>query len=891
MAASNAAAAGSSAPPIDTLRNIAERIDAATREVLSAHGAHRPVAAVTVDATKRARGELDALARAASLDGSAHDATFARKAHQVGKLLANLERAEAANADASLPALVARTDANRISRFAFGTGRGASCASALTMAPGDAIDTHLAAADAPGSTLWLRVAPPKRGYARLDTAATALDTEITLFGADCPKSDAEAIAHDDDSTGLAAAVAIAATQGMHYARVRNLGSGGHAVVRLETAGAFVGRITDERTGAPLPAIVETMTSDGFFGNSVYNDDTTGLYLLTADPGSYYVYAGDLYGYPPSYVAELYPDAPCGTPQSVDPTCDTADATLLALADGQQLAGIDLALNLGGRIAGTVRDATSGAPIPDATVLVYDSGGEVVSYFGNYTDSVGRYVLGGLLTGNYYVQVGGSHYGSQIFNHVACGGPTADQCDPLSGTPVSVVRNELTEDVDFDLPRAAHVVATASARDGSPLLFGWSLTLIEDGGTSYNVYYALTSQPIDAGPLPAGTYRAYASAMGSFSQIWNGIDCPGDCISLLGQATPIEIAVGAEADLSFSLLPAPIVSGTITDAATDTPLPNVSVDLVPVDETQPGGGYVFTDSAGRYTVIGAPPGSYWIWASDSTHRPTLYPDAPCSNASFDSCDTSAATAVTIAYGGANVTGADIAMPPDGSISGHVRVRTPPGMTLDPIAPNYDDIYVYDASGNYAGSATIDVNGAYTVIGLPGRTYYAISTGFGFDELYGGIDCNASCDPRNGLPIEVATGQNTAGVDFDPVPDDFVFGRVTGPGGAPVGGAAIDLWDATGDIHCGVGLTNADGYYAVNDAAHPCYGPNRLSTDVNPGTYVNEVYDGIACPDGSAWLGLCSVDDGADVYFPGTPTFVIADFSLVQPERIFDGGFDP
>jgi hypothetical protein len=124
----------------------------------------------------------------------------------------------------------------------------------------------------------------------------------------------------------------------------------------------------------------------------------------------------------------------------------------------------------------------------------------------------------------------------------------------------------------------------------------------------------------------------------------------------------------------------------------------------------------------------------------------------------------------------------------------------------------------------------------------------------------------------------------------MPNDYIFGRVTGAGGAPLQYVAIDLWRVSTGAHCGVGTTNADGYYAVNDYPNQCYDASRLSTDVDPGIYENEVYDGIACPNGPAYLGLCSLDGGTNVQFPDTPVFVIANFSLVQPENIFDGSFD-
>jgi hypothetical protein len=877
---------GDAASAVDALRDIAVRVDAATRETLAAHAGHRAVAAHSVDATQRVRAEFDAIVRAAPAQGFATDASYARKQQQVGKLLANLERAESATADAVLPALVATSDPEHTARVSLSTNRGATCASALTIAPGRAIDTTLASAGAEGATLWLRVAPANKGYTRLDTMPTPLDTEITLFGTHCPASDAEASTYDDDAFGLAAAVAIDAAGGVRYARVRNLGRAGRVVARVETAAAILGRVTDERNGHPLSAIVATVTPDAYFGNSVFADPTTGLYLLTADPGTYYVMAQDSSA--PQYVTELYPDAPCNGMDIFNLTiCDLADATALTLGDGQQVAGIDVALNIGGRVAGTVRDAADGAPIPSAVVDVFDPVGNNVN---GATDAAGRYTIGGLVTGTYYVLAGAQGYGGQVWDHIACGPPVGSDCQPLDGTPLAVVRDALASGVDFDLPRQAHIHATVSARDGNATEIGtWSVLVYAADGTFINQYLSFGSGSVDTGSLPPGSYRAFADAAGHFGQVWNGIDCASDCSAELAQGNLISLAEGTEADVSFALLSFPTVSGTVTDAQTHAPIDRAAVALVPVGSTYSNVN-AYTDAGGHFTITPYQTGDYYVWSSESTHRGTVYPDAPCANSDFASCDLATAVPVTIALGGASVTGADIAMPVDGTMAGHVTIRVPAGVTPITVVPFYEHVYAYDAAGNFAGSGAVDADGSYVVPGLPAGTYYAVASDYTFSQMYEGLDCDLVCQPGTGTPIAIAQGENVTGIDFDPIPPDYIFGRVTDGSGAGVPGVAIDLWDANDGEHCAVGVTNADGWYALQDTSYTCGGLFRLSTDTT--LYENQVYDGLYCPAGSVYLGLCDIDGGTDISLPSTPVFVTADFVLgPRPDPIFANGFDP
>lgn len=885
MLAGNAAAADS-APAIDALRDIAVRVDAATRETVAAHAEHRAIAPATTDTTKRARGELDAIMRAAAAHGFANDATFARKRRQIDHLVANLERAQAAAADVPLPALVATTDPQHTARAVLSASRGASCASALTIGPGQAIETDLAQ----GASLWLRLAPAKEGYTRLDTAPTPADTDITLFRARCPASEAAATAHDDDALGLAAAVAIDAKSGVRYARVRNLGRASHVVARVETSAAVLGRITDARDGQVLPAFVDAVTPGGFVVGSTQADGGTGLYLLTVDPGSYYVFVSYPWADPIAYVSELYPDAPCPSSNFDPSSCDIADATLLALADGQQVAGIDVALNIGGRIAGTVRNADDGTPIAGASVGLFDASGNPLYVYVSPTDAAGRYSTAGLLTGSYYVVVTAGGHGSQLWDHIDCGGTLYTDCNVLDGTPLAVVRDQLASGVDFDLRRNAHIHATISARAESDIpISTWWLTLYQADGTYIGQYYSYGTDAVDTDSLAAGTYHAFTSVAGYFGQVWNGIDCASDCMQELPGGTPIVLTAGAEADIAFSLLPIPTVSGTITDASTHAPLAGIQVSFVPVGSSYAANN-VYTDAAGHYELWAYQAGDYYVWANDVAHRGTIYPDAPCGGPYFGTCDTSTATPFTLAYGGTSVTGADIAMPVNGSIAGHVEMRVPDGMTLPPIEPQNESIAISDIDGNYIGSSYTDTDGNYTVIGLPAGTYYALASGYGFAQIYDGVDCASNCQPSDGTPITIAQGEAKQGIDFDPVPSDLIFGRVTDAGGAPVAGVAIDQWNALDGDHCGVGITNADGYYSVHDTSFSCYGTNRLSTDTD--LFENQVYNGIYCPNGSAWLGLCSLDGGTNVLLPTTPEFVIANFILgPRPDPIFANGFDP
>ncbi|HVV98576.1 MAG TPA: carboxypeptidase regulatory-like domain-containing protein [Rhodanobacteraceae bacterium] len=872
---------------IDALRDIALRTETATRETLQAHAALRDADTATIRTVKSLRSRFDAIARRASIDGYAADAKFSRKSRGVDELLANLERAAAAPRDVALPALL--PSAAHV--LAIAPDAGTSCATALTAASGDAVEKTLA----PGSSIWIRVAPAKTRFVRVDTAPSSVDTEITLFGQSCPAGEDDAVAHNDDAYGLAAAVAIDSedsshSSGAHYARVRNIGhSAGDVVARVNATAAIVGRITDARNAQPIFAQAVAVTPDGYFLAQTQNDDSTGLYLLPVDPGTYYILAQGYYSPDFAYLSELYPDAACSTSYVYAlAQCDTGSATPLTIADGQELDGINVALGIGARVAGIVRDALTGAPLSGASIAAYETNGEFGAV-STVTDLTGRYEVAGLVSGTYVLEATRDGYGSQLWNHVTCTGPIETDCEISGGTPLTLVRDTLTSSIDFDLPVEAHLHATILPRNGAPIPLGWELSIYDQSNAYVGASFVYGASSIDSVALAPGSYYAFVTADGYFGQLWNAIDCVADCGPPFDQAIPIKIARGQTIAVSFAPLVVPSVSGTVTDAATHEPLANASITLVPA-KLEGSLVQAFTDPSGRYSLAPPTAGSYYVWANSSAYRGTLYPDVRCTDSVFQHCDLAAATPVTIAFAGSDVTGIDIAMPPDGSVSGRVVLRTPDGMVLPPMVPGYASVGLFTALDEYVASSGILTDGSYRVTNVPDGTYYATVQGPMFTEIYPRIDCEGACSPSQGSPIAVASGADTTGIDFDPIPYEYIFGRVTDVDGAPIPGAAIDLWQEN-DRHCGVSVTNADGYYAATDNLMPCQTP-LLSTDADSSMYENQVYDGIPCPHGSVFLDLCSLDGATPVPFPTTPAFAIANFMLgPRPETIFASGFDP
>ncbi len=182
-----------------------------------------------------------------------------------------------------------------------------------------------------------------------------------------------------------------------------------------------------------------------------------------------------------------------------------------------------------------------------------------------------------------------------------------------------------------------------------------------------------------------------------------------------------------------------------------------------------------------------------------------------------------------------------------------------------------------------------DGTYAITGIPSGTYHAIARGDSFDQAWSGIDCAEGCDNTAGTPIVLAQSQTASDIDFNPYPRYWIFGHVSEASARPVPGVAIDLWRSA------MARTAASPRrMRPATTRSPILARARIRTSSRtdvPSPWVNQVYDGIPCPDGSAWLGLCNIDGGTDVPFPTSASFRIANFNLgPRVDPIFADGFE-
>ena len=174
-------------------------------------------------------------------------------------------------------------------------------------------------------------------------------------------------------------------------------------------------------------------------------------------------------------------------------------------------GIDFSLEAGGGIAGYVRDAT-GQGIDSARVTVY-AGDRVV---GVDDTAFGEYIIGGLLSGTYAVEVthASGSYRREWYDDkcVTCGDRP---------TPVTVTAGSTTTGIDFTLSPAGAIEGTLryTTTEEFPLLLPPQILVYDSAGRlvtsvapqrAAGLAYVV---PYRIGGLPSGTYylKAWDSA--------------------------------------------------------------------------------------------------------------------------------------------------------------------------------------------------------------------------------------------------------------------------------------------------------------------------------------------------------------------------------------------
>jgi hypothetical protein len=633
---------------------------------------------------------------------------------------------------------------------------------------------------------------------------------------------------------------------------------------LEKLGAIAGTVTRVQDGSPVTyAEVKIWDSQGASWGYDYTDGVGQYVAGGLDPGTYFV-GTDTFG---DLLDELYDNLPC------EPSCTPTTGNAVTVTRANTTTGIDFALRRMGSISGTVTDAGTAAPIDYAYVSIFDSAGTYVASGSGYS---GTYTVSGLPAGTYYVHATADLYRSELYNDVPCPGGPPSGCSFSAGTLVSVQLNTTTSGINFALTRLGAISGTVTDQTtGAPLNDGF-VQVWNAAGQSVGYQYVYAGAYKIEG-LTAGTYFVTAVHSEYLPELYNGLPCPGggppSCNPASG--TPVSVSLGmTRTGVSFTLVRKGAIAGTVRDAPTGAPIEYADVSVYNASGVWVATTY--TGSTGTYEVKGLDGGNHFVVARANGHGGRLYNGLPCPGGS---CNVTSGNPVPVTLG-ATTAGIDFSLPRHGTITGLV--------SSDGTPLSFVSVALYSANGNSQG---------YTYTGSDGRYQLSVEAGTWFlvagawsdygPELYNDIPCpGGSCNVTTGTPVYVVASGTTSGIDFRLGPGRGILGCVVGETAQPLAGVAIDLWDTTG-LRIASAVTGPGGCYRLTPSNAGTY---FVSTDSGMGL-VEEVWNNVPCPLGSAYAGRCDPSAGTPINMPSSSALLTGvDFTL-DVGRIFRSGFEP
>jgi hypothetical protein len=569
---------------------------------------------------------------------------------------------------------------------------------------------------------------------------------------------------------------------------------GGTVVRnfnLDLGGSVSGSVTNAATGTAVQNV--SVTLFGRFGTTLYfagsaTSDVAGTYTVAGiPPGSYYAFTSNSLG----LVNEVYDNIGCVSGCS---TSQLLDATPITVISGATTAGRNFALDPGGRVSGTVTNATTGSSIQGVSVNLYALVSGSTTFAGSaLTDATGTYTVIGLPAGTYYALTSnGLGFMNEIYDDVLCPLTCSPTTAVQSGAPIPVALGATAAGRNFALSQGGNISGTVlNQNTAAPLSNIVVAAVVRVGGSTFT-----TSASTNAAGnytiigLPTGTYRLYTSnGQGFINEIYDNQQCRGSCSTSTAATIGSAVSVTAGSTTTsndFALQPGGSITGTITSSTTGLPVGGIGVEAYSVV----GGvltqvGTAFSGSSGVYTIQGLLTGSHFV-ATSGSHgwRNEAFDNLPCIGSTCQPSVVSTGTAVPVTVG-LTTTGRNFALGRGDLVQGRVTVAG----TGAPIA-GATVTYLHSPSGIIAATATTGSQGVYTIRGLANGTYVAYTSnqqGF-FDEIYNNIRCAQTCSSTTALAAGAPISVTAAAADGFDSPSlvlntNFALDERNEPPGAP------------------------------------------------------------------------------------------------------------
>jgi hypothetical protein len=536
---------------------------------------------------------------------------------------------------------------------------------------------------------------------------------------------------------------------------------------LEIGGSISGHVAADSSGEGIEGVgVEVYDNSGnWIGYGGYTDANGDYSVCGLATGDYYVYIWSYQCNIDQWYQDTVPWEEDPPPVHVDSPSDTPN--------------INFALEIGGSISGHVTVDPGGEGIEGVGVEVYDNSGNWMGY--GWSDAEGHYTVYCLSTGDYYVQaLNDKGYLGKWYNNAL---------NINDATLIHVEDSNNTPNINFALVVGGKIIGTITGCDTNPpLAIQDAQVRVEDWDTGERMGYSWSDVEghYTTDGLPTGTYRVCVDAYGTGN------------LSMCGD-TPVSVITESTTVHDICLEKGGKIIGTITECNTDPPLAIYHVSVRVEDwDTGERMGYGWSDCEGHFTADGLPTGVYRVCVEAyGTDYVSMCGDTP----------------VTVIK--ESTTLHDMCLEEGGEITGTIT-----GCNTDPPLAIQAEVRIEDwNTGDWMGYGWSDVEGHYTVGGLPTGSYRVCVEAYGTDYA-------SMCAST---PVEVIA-ESTTVHDMCLEEGGKIIGTITAcdtdpPLVIPNAQVSVEDWD-TGD-YMGYGWSDSEGHYTVDGLPTGTY---RVCADV-------------------------------------------------------------
>lgn len=563
------------------------------------------------------------------------------------------------------------------------------------------------------------------------------------------------------------------------------------VLFLPSAGLSAGSVSGTVTPVTGTAFQVGATPDDPCGavdwtTTAWTNEVSGAYTLTGlQPGAYYLQITNTAGQ--DHIQEWW-----AAPASVN-AYDCADAQTVTVTEGQDTAGIDFQLEVGGHIAGTVYQSDGTTPLSNVSIdLVADACTGEGWQPGGTSDANGDYFIRSLPPGAYYLRsntIGGGQ--GYLVEWWASGASTPD-CS--SAQPVATAIGGTYSGIDFQLDLGATISGTVYREGTSTPLANVGINLFaEKCGVPSPGAISLENGTYSIWGLPPGTYYLQTWGDAYESEWWTSGGGTTDCNGAQGITVSSGQTVTA---VDFSLAPYASISGTLRDV-TGAPLEGVC--LTALTETC-GGGASFaaiTAADGTYRIEGLPAGDYYLVTDAGCGGQGNFADEWYDDIALENCEQAAAVPVAAQQA---VTGVDFVLEVGFAMNFSIMsVHKPADQTH---AQDYVRTQIEIVPYGYVGTMPDDMT-SISVLG-PDNTEVFNQDDFTWDPYFNEFALYVDGAPANGVYTATLTAGSAVGTATDkqyinrtiPLPDPGSF--------RPADGATVASrtpsfsWDPVGNM---------------------------------------------------------------------------------------------